>query len=185
MRCDQRCLVEEISAVHFDISSISSSTISRIFSVLLRASSASLSDDRVEQLAVERERAPREILAVERMVPEALERFAHLPEQLPEQRVVRGVVDGEVKGQVLGTRRAGGEMDALHLDQLFLDGAEVGGGAPPRRDHACLGLDAAAHLQRLQQCVAQQGGVERQRHVDGAGGDRLDQIGAAALAGLR
>ena len=61
---------------------------------------------------------------------------------------------------------------------------EILGGAPPRRDHAGLGLDAAAHLQRLQQRVAQMRRVERQRHMDGAGRDRLEQIGAAALAGL-
>ena len=40
-------------------------------------------DDRIEQLTVIRERSPREILPVERMVPEALERLAHLCQQLP------------------------------------------------------------------------------------------------------
>ena len=67
----------------------------------------------------------------------------------------RGVVDGEVEGEILRARRARGEVDALHLDELLLDDAQVVGGAPARGDHARLGLDAAAHLERLQQRVAQ------------------------------
>ena len=124
MRRYQRGVVEEVGCLgHFDISSMSSSTISRIFSVFSRASSASPRDDRVEQFAVIRKGAAREILAVERVVPEALEGFAHLRQQLPEQRIVGGIVDRQVEGEILGARRAGGEVNALHLDELLLDHA--------------------------------------------------------------
>ena len=95
-----------------------------------------------------------------------------------------GVVDGEVEGEVLAAGRALLEVDALHLVELLLDHLEVVGGAAPRGERARLHFEAAAHVERLQQRVAQPAGVEGERHVDGVGGDAAQQIGAAALARL-
>ena len=61
---------------------------------------------------------------------------------------------------------------------------EVVGGAPARRDHARLGLDAAAHLQRLQQRVAQPAVSSDSGMWMVPAEIGLTQIGAAALARL-
>ena len=160
---------------------MSSSTIARIARVLSRAPSSFRRRDRVEQLAMEREGAAREIGAVERLVPETLEGLAHLLQQLREQRIVGGVVDREMEGEVLAPGRALLVMHALpsrsSLRSMIL---EVLRGAAQRRQGACLNLEAAADVQRLQQRVAQVRGVDRERHVDGVGRDAAQQIGAAA-----
>ena len=76
-------------------------------------------------------------------------------------------------------------VHALHLVQLLLDGREVVGGAPARRDHARLDLDAAAHVQRLQQRVAQHARVSIDSGMWMVPAETgLQQIGAAALARL-
>ena len=123
--------------------------------------------DGVEEFAVEREGAAREIRPVERLGEEALEGLADLLQQLPEQRIVGGVVDRQVEGEVLAARRALLEVDAPPWRRACASiTARSAGFGLLRRDRAGLDLEPAPHLQGLQQPVAQRAGVDRQRHVD-------------------
>ncbi len=75
-------------------------------------------------------------------------------------------------------------MHPLHLDQGFADATKVLFRATAGGGHAGLAFDAATNFQGLQQRVAQAAHIDRKRHVDRGRGDRLQKIGAAALAGF-
>ncbi len=140
--------------------------------------------NRVEQGAVKWKGARGEIGPVERLGPEALEAFAHLLEQLLEQRIVSGVVNRKVKGKVRLAGRTLSQMNALHLFQPKTHRFDIVLGAAASRRHRRLNLDPTAHFQRHQKRVSQALRLNGNRHMDGRGGNRLQEIIAAALAGI-
>ena len=60
-----------------------------------------------------------------------------------------GIVDRQVKGQIFRPGSTFFQMHPLHLVELLLDAAQILRRPPPRRNHAGLAFDAAAHLERL------------------------------------
>ena len=112
----------------------------------------------------------------------SLEGLADLLQQLPEQRIVGGVVDREVEGEILAAGRALVEMHRLHGVEPGLDGGEVGRVGP----QAATALASTSRPRRTSSVCSRRSrsalASMRERHVDGVGRDRAQQVGAAALA---